>query len=299
MISVSDLNARLGIDQQLSFSAGSGGLIIASINAPSGNAQIALQGAHLIDFCPQGGKSLFWQSPRSHFLPGKAIRGGIPICWPWFGPHPQDSTLPAHGLARTALWQVIKSRQTDDGIEISLALPALDSRFPDLRLQATFSISNTLHIRLETRNLSKQSCQISQALHSYFRVSDCQHVSIDGLDGCEYIDKTQNGQRYRQQGSPKITGEVDRIYLTRNGQSSLVDPGMQRSISIEASNSGSTVIWNPGPSKAAAMADVGADCYRQMLCIESANATPDSFQLAPGDSHQLSVRYASQTLPVD
>ncbi len=302
METIGTLNESLGIAagaSELSFSEGPGGLPVANISSPQGQATIALQGAHLIDYRSRDShQAMFWLSRRSHFSPGKAIRGGIPICWPWFGAHPQDSRLPAHGLARTALWRVSSSRHlSDDGIEIVFSMPALPPPFPDLRLQATFRIGRQLDIALETTNHSDSVYQLSQALHSYFLVSDCEQVGIDGLDGCEYIDKTDNNRHHRQSGAPLISGEFDRIYLATDGACRIDDPGLQRSLRISARNSASTVVWNPGAVKAAAMADIGKDGFRHMLCVETANAASDSVTIAAGDSHRLSVRYEVSPLP--
>ncbi len=287
-----ELDREWGIDDRLVFGTGPAGLPEARIRTRLATARIALQGAHLVDFRPVGRDPLFWLSPQAIHAPGTALRGGIPICWPWFGPHPDDPALPAHGLVRAAGWDVTGSGVGPDGrLWLELERPAVPAPWDDLGLVVRFTIGETLGVELTSRNDGARTQRISQALHSYLLVGDCGAVGITGLDGLETIDKTDAGRRHRQTGPVRIDGEVDRIYLGTDGLCRIDDPVLGRRITITARGSRSTVVWNPGPDKAASMADIGAGRHRRMLCIETANVADDAVDLAPGESWTLAADY--------
>lgn len=288
------LNRSFGIPGQLAFSETTGGLAVVNINNAFGEAAICLQGAHLMQWTPRGQARVIWLSPQAIYAKGKAIRGGVPVCWPWFGPHPDDPGLPAHGVARTTAWDVVGSGQAENGSTwLALRLPQTDkSLWPystpiDIRLE----VGRALEIELLTRNRGAETVELSQALHAYFHVGDVRRVRVLGLDGCPYIDKADGGLRKKQAGPVAFAEEVDRIYLDSSDDCLIEDPILKRRIRIAKTGSASTIVWNPWAEKSAGLADLGVDAYLGMVCVETANADADRLCLAPGAEHRLRVRY--------
>ena len=253
-------------------------------------AKVALQGAHLFHYQRQDQEPLIWLSQASFFEPGKAIRGGIPICWPWFGKHPSPK-MPQHGFARTAPWELLESDETDeDETKLTLQLQHLPEHFKlwpyrfELRLHIT--IGQTLTLALTTTNCDEQSFTITSALHSYFAVSDIQNVSIEGLENTPYLDTVTNRQEM-QTGRVRITREVDRIYHQVHNPLTLHD--RERTVTIDSTGSSSVVVWNPWVDKCARMADMDDGAYQKMVCIETANALDDARVLDPGAGHTMAA----------
>lgn len=297
IINVTDLNEAFGIPNQLAFQETAEGLVLAELSNAHAKATVYLQGAHLTEWTPRGQEPVIWLSPRAIFANGKAIRGGIPICWPWFGAHPDDTSLPAHGIARTSVWDVAGSGEGEDGSTwLALRLPLTDqSLWPyPTPVEIHFTVGKTLGIELVTRNLAAEAVEIGQALHAYFQVGDVRQILILGLDGCDFVDKTDGGCRKKQTGSIGIHGEVDRIYLDSRADCVIEDPALRRRIRIQKSGSASTIVWNPWAEKSAQLADLGPGAFLNMVCVESANADEDRVTLAPGAEHRLSVSYSAE-----
>jgi len=257
----------------------------------SATAKVALQGGHIFHFQQQEKKPLLWLSRKSHFETGKAIRGGIPLCWPWFGKHPTDAAMPQHGFARTAVFECMDSNEPDEKTtEIVLKLESSAKtliHWPyQFKLLLHITIDTELTVELTTINCDTQSFVISSALHSYFAVSDIKQVSVQGLDKAEYWDKL-TGETKNQQGSLCFNKEVDRIYQNTTDPIQLLD--RERRIQIVSEGSKSAVLWNPWKEKSIKMADMPDDGYRSMICIETANALNDSRRLVPGEEHTLNV----------
>lgn len=295
------LNRQFAIDKQLTFVAGPGGLPVAQLNNHLASATIALQGAHVMTFQPQGESAVLWLSKLSHFNPGKAIRGGIPVCWPWFANHPTDSSKPAHGFARNRLWQVTATRKLpDDRLQLQMELEddAETRQLWPWRFAARLTVTagSELAVELQISNRDEKTFTCSGALHSYFAVSDIGNITITGLEGGRYIDKVAEDQLRQQQGPLAITGETDRIYLNTPADCLLEDQAWKRRIRIAKQGSKTTVVWNPWREKAAAMADFGDDEYHGMVCVEAANAADDRITLAPGEEHRLQTRISVEPL---
>jgi len=289
------LNEQFGIKGQLTFISGPGGLPVAEIHNESGRATIALQGAHVMTYERQGDEPLLWLSDYAKFSPGKSIRGGVPICWPWFGAHASDASLPGHGYARTVDWQPLESEALPDSTRITFELidtPATKAMCPHpLQVRYTVTVGAALGLQLETTNLSEAPFRLGQALHTYFAVADVRRVSVEGMENCDYLDKVDGFARKQQVGPVTISQEVDRIYLGTGDLCEIRDPGMERLIRIRSTGSHSTVVWNPWSEKAEQMGDLGPDGYLGMLCVETANAADDVVELAPGATHLLSAVY--------
>lgn len=254
-------------------------------------AKIALQGAHLFHYRQQGKEALLWISTLSSFVLGKAIRGGVPICWPWFGKHSEDSHLPQHGFARTAEFKLVEDNEPNpETSELVLELQdSVESRkmWPHrFILRVTITVGSSVTVALSTRNNDSKPFTISSALHTYFAVSHISLASIEGLAGATYLD-TLTGETEKQAGTIEIDQEVDRVYQAQPILLRLHDG--KRQIQIKPAGSASTVVWNPWINKAAAMGDMNDDGYKTMLCIETANAMQDKRVIQPGEEHCLKV----------
>jgi len=296
MNDISVLNATWGIEGQLSFAVGKGDLPVIEIKNNLARARIALQGAHIISFVAKGEQELIWMSEDASFAKGKSLRGGVPICWPWFGPHASDSSLPGHGPARTVNWVPVGSTALNDGatsicleMEQSEQVKAMCGHPLQVRLHIT--VGKTLKIALETKNVGDTSFILGQALHTYFHVSDVQNVHVEGLEGCEYLDKVDGFRRKKQNGRVDISQETDRVYVNTGSQMTIIDSAMKRRIVIGNQGSGSVVVWNPWSETAAKMGDLGQDGYLKMLCVETANALDNVIELAPNITHTMMTEY--------
>jgi D-hexose-6-phosphate mutarotase len=288
------LNDSFAITDHITFAAGPGGLPMAEIRNAYAAATVSLHGGQALAFQPHGHDPVLWSSAHSLYQPGKAIRGGIPVCWPWFGPHPSDPSKPAHGFARTSLWSVLSAAALADGAtQIRLRLADDDTSYDlwphpfELRLVVT--VGAELRAELIVRNPGAAPYTYSGALHSYFNVSDVAAISIHGLDGCAYIDKVDSEQRKLQRGAITIEAETDRVYLNTAETCTIEDPGLDRRITIAKAGSRTTVIWNPWVEKARRLADFGDEEYHGMVCVETANADGDSITVAPGGEQRLTA----------
>lgn len=298
---LSDLQRRFGIAGAVSFTPGAGEMPTVDIGNALGRADIALQGAQLLSFAPAGQPPVVWLSPRAKFVAGKSARGGVPICWPWFGPHAREASFPAHGFARTSPWETIESVALADGshrLGFRLLRPDTDDGlWPySTPLEVHYTVGAALEIELRTRNRSPQPLVLGEALHTYFSVGDVREIRLLGLDGGEYLDKVDGGQRKRQTGPVTIAGEVDRVYLDTAADCLIEDPILNRRIRVEKRGGRSTVVWNPWVEKAAKTGDFAEEGYLTMLCVESGNAADDAITLEPGEEHRLWVRYSVEPL---
>lgn len=292
---ITRLNRRFGLPGRLAFAVGPRGLIMAELAGSVATARVALQGGQLLGWQPQGAQPVIWLSPAATFVPGRSIRGGIPVCWPWFGPHATRAEEPRHGYARTSPWEVIGSESlADGGTGLSLRLLQDAARAPWSRavLEIRFRIGATLEIELVTRNLGSEPITLGEALHSYFRVGDVTAVAVEGLEDCDFLDMVDGARRGRQRGPVTVGGETDRVYLDARGDCVIDDPAMARRIRISKRGSASTVVWNPWLEKADRLGDLGEDGCLHMLCVESANAAGEMVELAGGGEHALWVRCA-------
>lgn len=299
--SIAALENRFGIAGTVRFTEGPGGMPVVEINNGHAESSIALQGAHLYRWTPKGREPVIWLSPLSKFGAGKSIRGGVPLCWPWFGPHGSDSSLPAHGFARTTNWETIAAEALPDGsTRLGFRLLRNETNLAQwphsTPVEIRYTLGETLEIELCTRNLGPEPIALGEALHTYFAVGDVREIRVEGLDGVEYLDKVDGGRRKRQTGGVRFEGEVDRVYLGTESDCVIVDPGLSRRIRIGKRGSRSTVVWNPWEEKARKMGDFVENGHLGMVCVESANAAEDVVTLAPGEEHRLWVRYSVEPL---
>jgi len=285
--SIHELSSQFAV-HGLKFEAGNGGLLKAVIRTPLSQGELYMQGAHVTNFQPEGQKPVLWMSEKSVFETGKPIRGGIPICFPWFGPLASDPKAPGHGFARTTLWSLISTQALSDG---SVAIE-LQSEINDflVKLDVTFAQSLQLTLHVELKKTATQPATFEEALHTYFTVSDVRQIAIAGLEATGFVDKVDSAKVKPATGkSVLFDGECDRVYLDTTATCVLNDPGFRRTIEVAKKNSSSTVIWNPWIEKSSRMADFGDDEWPGMVCIETANVGTNSIQVSPGQSHQMSV----------
>jgi len=295
----SDLNKEFAISNELEFVHLTDNFPVAQVRNQYATARIALQGAQVLTWVPRDQQPVIWLSSAAKLATGKSIRGGVPICWPWFGAHASEAGFPGHGYARTVPWQVLATQHLEDGrtrLVFRLAESAATRRYwPHATpVECQITIGPSLDITLVTTNRSDQSITISEALHTYFEVGNIAQVRVLGLEDCEYLDKVDAMQRMTQHGPVTINSEVDRVYLNTRATCIIEDAALQRRILIDKQNSATTVVWNPWQEKAEQMGDLGDDGYRHMLCVESGNAAENTVDIVPGAQHQLAVSYRVQ-----
>jgi glucose-6-phosphate 1-epimerase len=291
----SKLANQFDIPNALRFEDTPGGLVRAVISTPLAEAELYLHGAHVTHWEPHGQRPVFFVSPKSLFVPGKAIRGGVPIIFPWFGPRGDGKPGPAHGFARTAQWTIEAARLRDDGkVEITLALPPDDTArgfgYAAFHLRFRVTVGADLEMELETRNDAAEPLTFEEALHSYFAVADIYQAWVSGLEGTTYIDKTDGFKRKRVDAEPlRIAKETDQVHLSTKATCVIHDPVWKRRIVIEKSGSASTVVWNPWVDKTRSMPDMAPDDWKEMLCVETANVADNAVRLDAGAFHKLTV----------
>jgi glucose-6-phosphate 1-epimerase len=294
------LQGRFGISGAVRFTAGENGMARVLVTTPQAEAELYLHGAHLTRYQPRGERPLLFLSAQSRFAPDAPIRGGVPIVFPWFGPKAGDPTAPMHGFVRTQAWRVESVAQDPDGqIAVTLGLDCTGSApggwSAAFALRFHVRVGSRLEISLEARNPSAAPLTIEEALHTYLAVGDVRQISIAGLAGSVYIDKTDAARRKAQGPEPiRITQETDRVYLGTRSTCAVDDPAWGRRLVLEKSGSDATVLWNPWIAKAAAMPDFGDAEWPGMLCIETANVAEHAVTLQPGQHHELRVVLHSQ-----
>ena len=269
------------------------GYPILDIEHPAVIGRIALNGAHVMEWSPEGHDPVLYMSAEALLEPGKPIRGGIPICWPWFGPHPTDTSKPAHGFVRTMIWEVDAARETEKEVEIVLKLQdsaetkALWPHAFTARLHVRMGAS--LEVTLQTINTGDTASSMTGALHTYLNVEDVRKISIHGLHGTQYVEGRLSPDKRPQHGTVVIDQEVDRLYIS-DATIIVHDPKWGRELVIEKAGSLATVVWNPWIEKSKRLADLPDEAYPEFLCIEAANAGEDVVTIQPGHEHLLMQR---------
>jgi len=294
MIELAALNAHHGIPGQLTFIEGPGGLVVAEVTNAHASATLVLQGAQMLTWAPIGQSPVIWLSRAARFVLGKSIRGGAPVCWPWFGAHPEDKTKPAHGFARNLMWQVSGSAIDPDGApQVKLRLQDSDQTralWPyAFTLELSVTAGDALLIEMSTTNNDDKPFTITEALHTYFAIGDIHQATVTGLDVARYWDKTENFAQHTQSGPVKFEKETDRVYQS-DSETTIEDPAWNRRICIAKSGSASTVVWNPWIDISRKMEGMGETAWQGMLCVETANAMEDGVRVQPGGSHVLMAR---------
>jgi glucose-6-phosphate 1-epimerase len=293
-------------DSNLSLPAGvalepaQGGLPRLEIHNQNAAAEIYLHGAHITHWQPASQRPVLWVSSQSTFAPTKAIRGGVPLCFPWFGPKADDATAPLHGLARIAEWQLRSATEENGATQLAFVPTAevvSQNGWPqDAAVELNVSVGKELEIAFSVTNRGQSTLQYEIALHTYFAVSDAQQIEIRGTEGAKYFDKVAQSSAQQDAAPLRITQETDRVYFDNQSTCILRDAGWNREISVQKSGSNTTVIWNPWLEKARNLPDFGDEEWTQTVCIETANAGANAIVLAPGQSHRTHARIAVQSL---
>lgn len=273
---------------------GAGGFPEITLNNEHGSARISSHGGHVLEYQPAGQRPVLWTSEQAVFRADKAIRGGIPVCWPWFADHASDPGKPAHGVARTADWEFTEI--SNDAVILRLTdSEATRAHWPHtFNLALKVTLGEQLSVALSATNRSADPVHCTAALHSYFAISNVANIRIDGLAEGEYIDSIDNDQRKVQNGPINIDREVDRIYINTEAETIIRDEAWQREIVVAKSGSKSTVVWNPWIDKAARMSDFGNEEYLNMVCVETCNAGTDVIEIPSGATHTLTALLSSR-----
>lgn len=294
-MSVEQLNADFGILGQLEFVVDNGGLVFADMKAGQASARVSTYAGQVLSYKPSDtDRDVLFLSEKAYYADGKAIKGGVPVCWPWFGPDPLDEGRPGHGYVRNRQWQVTDSEALGDGGVRLLMSPIVDDSEEvvggnRLGLSIQIDLGRALDIRLVSSNLGDEPVIITQALHTYFSIGDINNTGVHGLEGTSYIDKMDNGAEKPQDAEVVVQGEVDRIYTHVPHELVIDDEEHNRRIHIRSMGSDSAVVWNPWKATAQGMADLGDKDYKRMICVETCNAGPDIVKLAPGEEHTLAA----------
>jgi glucose-6-phosphate 1-epimerase len=304
------LTDHFAIPDVLRFEQNEHGLFRAAITTPSCTAELYLQGAHLTRWQPTGHEPVLFLSGGSLFEPGNAIRGGIPVIFPWFGPRTANACSertdgPSHGFARTQEWLLAFAAVAGDDLHLTLTLGPSDvSRgfgFDHFQVACNFILGAELRVQLSVANQGSAPLCYEEALHTYLQVADAEHVELIGLTDTDYLDKTDGMARKHQKESPLIlTGETDRPYLNTMNPVTLDDPTLQRRITVDKSNSRTTVIWNPWSTLSAKLADMEPEGWRTMTCVETANVGENAITLAAGEHHTMEAHlFVDKLAPVE
>lgn len=288
-----ELQRRFGIPGVARFEQGAGGLPRLRVTTDGAEADVYLHGGHVTHFQPRGTGPVLFLSARSKFGAGAAIRGGVPVIFPWFGARAGDPAAPAHGFARTAAWGVESVERAADG-----AVTAVLRLEPDEAMRAVWPhafvlrhrvrVGAALDMTLELENRSSAPLVFEEALHTYLAVADVRQITVTGLAGTRYVDKTAAMAMRLQGAEPlRLTGETDSVYLATRAACVLDDPRGGRRLVVEKDGADTTVVWNPWAAKAKAMSDLGDEEWPSFVCVETANAADDRVTLAPGGRHAM------------
>ncbi len=284
---------RFAIPGLLDFPETPDGLVKAVVACEAGAAELFLQGAQLTSWVPAGERPVLFTSSRSLFAPGKAIRGGIPIIFPWFGPYRGGSPAPQHGFARVAPWRLDGvERAADGGISLALSLDHAGGAPPwpqAMRVEYRIGIGKALFLELTALNRSSEPVTFEAALHSYFAVADVAQVRVSGLEERTFIDKVDGMRRKRQGPAPLVlAGATDSVYLDTPTACAIDDPLWRRRIIVGKDGARSTIVWNPWQ----ALADLGDNDWRSMICVETGSVADNAITLAPGLACRMTTRIA-------
>lgn len=292
-ISFEDLNTRFAIPGVAEVVAGNNGLPKLRIDLPSAGAEIYLHGAQVTSFKPAGSADAIFLSGHSSFEHGKAIRGGVPICFPWFRNKLDDPKAPSHGFVRTKAWAITAVEHNNDTVTATFLTGSDASTrawFPfDFRLVHRVTVGKELKLELIMTNLDTKPLRFEEALHTYHLVGDARQVSVAGLDRVDFLDNTDGNKEKIQQGDLHFTKATDNVYVKTSHMMDLVDPILKRRIQIEKTHSNTTVVWNPWQEGAAALADLGDEEWKKMACVEASNIRAYGVNLPAGAEHTMSA----------
>lgn len=290
-LSISELDRRFAIRDVAHVVSGNGDLAKVRITSTAASGEMYLHGAHVTSWQPRGAEEVLFVSPKSRYENGRAIRGGVPICFPWFADRADNRSAPPHGFVRTKAWQLESIERAANAVAVSM-FTASDADtatwWPaDFRLVYRATFGPELRLELVVSNTGSTPLRFEEALHAYFRVGQIKQVRLQGLNNVQFLDKTDRNRQQTQQGPLAIVSETDRVYLNTRSAIELEDQSLRRRITVAKENSLTTVVWNPWVEKAQAMSDLGAAQWEQMVCIETSNVADFSVELSPGQQHSM------------
>jgi glucose-6-phosphate 1-epimerase len=296
-MNIEQLNNKYGITGHIKFIEGTGGFPYIRVDNVKASAIISVYGGQVLSYQSANEQhNLMFLSEKAYYQPGKSIKGGTPICWPWFGPDPEGKGRSIHGFARNRFWEVVHTEETPNG-EGKVTLGLRDSEETRALWPHSFNLSleiivgETLNLALITRNTTNETFSLTQALHTYFKIGNIHQIVISGLTGTTYVDKTDNGIVKSQPGPLTIDKEVDRIFRNVPDELIIDDKAFDRRIRIKSKGSRSAVVWNPWVKISAQMADLNDDDYEYFVCVETTNADADAVQVPPGGEARLEANY--------
>lgn len=305
MASLAELTANYAIPGVLDFDEPHPGMVRARVHTASCTGEFYLHGAHITQWAPAGAAPVLYLSPRSLYTQDKAIRGGIPVIFPWFGPRTVEvtghRTGGQHGFARTSEWTLAFAAAIGEDVRVVLTLEPSDASraagFDHFRTALEITFGSTLRVRMTVANEGAEPLVFEEALHTYFHVADVHDAALTGLIDTVFLDKTDNYARKTQTEDPlQLTAETDRTYMNTRATITIADPELARNIFVEKGGSETTVVWNPWAELAKGLSDLGAENWPHFVCVEAANAGENRITLAPQEAHvmELHIRVEPQ-----
>jgi glucose-6-phosphate 1-epimerase len=263
------------------------------ITTSSCAATMHLHGAHITSWRPAGSEEIIFVSSKARYVDGQAIRGGIPICFPWFRGKGDDPQAPAHGLVRTRSWKLGSIKRQGPDVTVAMSTSSDDATkkwWPhEFRAELRVTFGRDLKLEFAVENAGSNECRYEEALHTYYLVGDIAAARVHGLDGASYLDNTDGNREKKQAGDVRVGQATDSAYVNSESALEVMDPALQRRIHIRKENSRTTVIWNPWKEAAENMSDMGADEWKKMLCVEGANILGNAITLHAGEQHTTTV----------
>jgi len=293
VLDITELDRRFGIPDIARVSEGHGGLARVEINGPLARGEMYVHGAHVTSWQPAGSEEVLFLSSKSGWEEGKAIRGGIPICFPWFRGKADDPRAPAHGFVRTRSWQLYSIAENSGGVVVTVFIESDEQTrrwWPgEFRLVYRVTFGSELKLELTCINTGKMPFRFEEALHTYNRVADVGRVHLEGLDGTRFLDNTDSNKEKAQLGNVTIASQTDSAFVNTRSAVDLIDPQMKRRVRLQKTNSSTTVVWNPWQEGANSLRDLGEGEWKQFLCVEASNIISGGVTLGPGQGHTISA----------
>ena len=291
---IAGLNERFAIPGVAQVESGNGGFPRIAIETSAATAEIYLYGAQVTSWKPADADEVLFLSDKSYWETGRAIRGGIPVCFPWFRAKADDPHAPSHGFVRTKEWQLESiSREAGDTVCVCLSTASDESArrwWPfDFRLEYCITIGKNLRLELLMKNCGQSALRFEEALHTYFKVGDAEQARVRGLDGMVFLDNRDGNRAKKQSSDLVISRQTDNAYMNAMDTVEIFDPVLKRTLKTEKEGSASTIVWNPWSDGATAMADLGEDEWRGMLCAEGANILSSAPTLDSGHTHTMTI----------
>ncbi|WP_422479385.1 D-hexose-6-phosphate mutarotase [Pleomorphochaeta sp. DL1XJH-081] len=280
-------------ERKTSIVEGPGGLPAIHIDNDLAECTIFLYGAHIASFKPKGTSEVLFMSPHSAFEKGVPIRGGIPVCFPWFGKHPHRDDLFLHGLVRTQVWK-LERISTGEDKSTTLVLSTCDDEttrtiWPHrFAINLTVSVAHSLTVEIEVRNTDTESFTYEEAFHTYFSVDDVQQCRVEGLEGLQARNRLANEERYIQSGPVTVSDEFVRLFEKVNEDVVLKDSNDTRVIALHHDAFNQVLVWNPGQISGMANPEI-AEAWNTFVCVEHANCLDALITLQPQEVHRSSI----------